>query len=58
MKRKQSQAEKIKALEAQIKLLEKQNEQLQLEVYAHKTMVDIAEKELNISIRKKYGAKQ
>ena len=56
MKRKQSQTEKIKALEAKIKLLEKQNKQLQVEAYAHKTMVDIAEKELNISIRKKSGA--
>lgn len=58
MKRKQSQAEEIKALKAKIEALQKQNEQLQLEAYAHKKMVDIAEKELNISIRKKSGAKQ
>ena len=58
MKPKQSQSEKIKALEAKVKLLEKQNKQLQVEAYAHKTMVDIAEKELNISIRKKSGVKR
>ena len=58
MKRKQNQTEKIKALEAKVKLLEKQNKQLQVEAFAHKTMVDIAEKELNISIRKKSGAKR
>ena len=56
MKRKQNQSEKIKVLE--VKLLERQNKQLQVEAYAHKTMVDIAEKELNISIRKKSGVKR
>ena len=58
MKQKQNQTEKIKALEAKVKMLEKQNKQLQVEAYAHKTMVDIAEKELNISIRKKSGVKR
>lgn len=45
MKQRKSKAEEIKALRAQIKPLQKQNEELQLEAYAHKTMVDIAEKE-------------
>ncbi|MGB3780795.1 MAG: hypothetical protein WA960_20700 [Tunicatimonas sp.] len=63
MKRKQNQsdrlaAEEIKTLKTKLLALEKQNKQLRLEAYAHKTMVDIAEKELNISIRKKSGPGQ
>lgn len=58
MSRKLSQAEEIKALKVKLAALQKQNEQLQVEAFAHKTMVDIAEKELNITIRKKSGPKQ
>jgi transposase-like protein len=58
MNRKQSQAEEIRALKTKLAALEKQNERLRLEAHAHKTMVDIAEKELNISIRKKSGPAQ
>ena len=63
MKRKQNQpdrlaAEEIKTLKTKLLALEKQNKQLRLEAYAHKTMVDIAEKELNINIRKKSGPGQ
>lgn len=56
MSRKLSQAEEIKVLKGKLAALQKQNEQLQVEAYAHKTMVDIAEKEFNIPIRKKSGA--
>lgn len=45
MKRKQSQAEENKDIQAQIKSLQKQNEELKLQAHAYKTMVDIAEKE-------------
>ena len=58
MKKKKDKDQQIKALKEQVAALQKQNKQLQVEAYAHKTMVDIAEKELNIPIRKKSGPKQ
>lgn len=58
MKSKKSQTDQINALKARIKALEEQNEQLRIEAYAHKTMVEIAEKEFQIPIRKKSGVKQ
>lgn len=47
-----------KELEKKIKDLEKKLEHEQLRVLALDTMIDIAERELKISIRKKSGAKQ
>jgi transposase-like protein len=44
-------------LEARVKRLESQLEDEKLRVLALSTMIDIAEKELKISIRKKSGAK-
>lgn len=45
-------------LEAKVKRLESQLEDEKLRTLALRTMIDIAEKELKISIRKKSGAKQ
>jgi len=50
--------ENIKALEQKIALLEKQLEWEKLRSEALDTMIDIAEKQLNISIKKKSGAQQ
>lgn len=46
------------ALENRIKELEKQLEMAQMKTVALNTMIDIAEKELKIQIRKKSGPKQ
>lgn len=45
-------------LEAKVKKLEQQLEYEQFRVLALNTMIDIAERDLKISIRKKSGAKQ
>lgn len=49
----QDQQAKIKALEKELKLSKKELESAQLKVMAYSTMIDIAEKEFNIPIRKK-----
>jgi hypothetical protein len=46
-----------KELEARIKQLERQLEDSQLKEEAYRRMIDIAEKELKISIRKKPNTK-
>lgn len=58
MKPKQSQAEKIKALEKQLKQTQKALEDEKLKSRAYEIMIDIAENELNIPVRKKHGPKQ
>lgn len=47
-----------KKLEARIKELEKQLEYAKMKDVAMNTLIDVAEKELKISIRKKSGSKQ
>lgn len=51
-------AQQVKALQAQLKQQEKQLKQEQLGHLFYKKMVDIAERDLHLEIRKKYGAKQ
>lgn len=46
------------ALQARVKLLEKQLEDAQMKAIAMDTLVDVAEENLKISIRKKAGTKQ
>jgi hypothetical protein len=46
------------ALEKRIKELEKQLELAQMKVVAMNTLIDIAEKDYKLEIRKKYGPKQ
>ena len=58
MKKKQSQAEKIKALEKQLMETQKALEDEKLKSRAYEIMIDIAENELNIPVRKKPGPKQ
>lgn len=53
-----SQGQSVKELEQKIKALEKQLEWEKLRTEALNTMIDIAEKDLNIPIRKKPGAQQ
>ncbi len=50
--------ERTKALEQKIALLEKQLECEKMRAEALDTMINVAEKQLNISIRKKPGAHQ
>lgn len=47
-----------KKLEERIKQLEKELELAQMKVTAYNTMIDIAEKDYKLEIRKKYGPKQ
>ncbi len=56
---------KEKSLEQQLKKLQKEKKELeqalewaQLKSHVYETMVDVAEKELNLPIRKKFGTKQ
>jgi hypothetical protein len=49
---------KEKALESRVKQLEKELEHEKLRTHALDTMINIAERELKIPIRKKPGAKQ
>lgn len=46
------------ALEKRIKELEKQLEYAQMKIVAMNTVIDIAEKDYKLDIRKKYGPKQ
>ena len=50
--------QKIEALQKQLKLLEKQLEDAQMKNVALETMIDVAEEQLKIKIRKKSGPKQ
>ena len=50
--------EKVEALRLQLKKAEKQLEDAQMKNIALETMIDIAEEQLKISIRKKSGPKQ
>jgi transposase len=50
--------QKIEALQKQLKLLEKQLEDAQMKNVALETMIDVAEEQLRIEIRKKHGPKQ
>jgi len=50
--------EKLDAAQKRMKALEKQLEQAQMKNIALETMIDIAEQELRISIRKKSGPEQ
>ena len=45
---------KVKDLEAKIKWIEKENEMLRMKSNAWETLVDIAEKQFDISIKKRY----
>ena len=47
-----------KELEKRVKELEKQLELAQMKVMALNTVIDIAEKDYKLEIRKKYGPKQ
>lgn len=58
MNPKQSQAEQIKALEKQLKETQKALQEEKLKSRAYEIMIDVAEKELNIPVRKKSGPKQ
>ena len=57
-KKSATQEESVKELEQKITALEKQLEWEKLRSEALNTMIDIAEKDLNIQIRKKPGAQQ
>jgi transposase-like protein len=57
-KSKQPVAEHLSELEKKIALLEKQLEWEKLKTYALDTLINVAERELNIDIRKKPGTKQ
>ena len=48
---------KVKDLEAKIKRIEKENEMLRMKSIAWETLVDIAEKQFDISIKKKFVLK-
>ncbi|MCC7318630.1 MAG: hypothetical protein IT219_08850 [Bacteroidales bacterium] len=58
MSKEDSKPQQERELEQKIKILEKELEHEKLRTRALTTMIDIAEKELKISIRKKSGAKQ
>ena len=47
----------VKDLEAKIKWLEKENEMLRMKSIAWETLVDIAEKQFDIPIKKKFAPK-
>ena len=57
MAKKLTDKEKIKQLQDQLKATEQQLKHAKLRQEAYETMIGIAEEELNISIRKKSGAK-
>ncbi len=50
--------QKMEALQKQLKLLEKQLEDAQMKNVALETLIDVAEEQLKIKIRKKPGPKQ
>lgn len=51
-------SDEVKELERKIKLLEQQLEYEKFKATAYSTMIDVAEEQLHISIRKKLVAKQ
>lgn len=57
-KKKLSDKERIKQLEAQLKESQKQAKYEKLKREAYETMIDIAQEEFNIKIEKKPGARQ
>ena len=58
MKKEQAKTAKEKKLEAEIAALKKELEHERLRTLALSTLIDVAEQNLKISIRKKSGAKQ
>ena len=54
----QSEVESIKALQLELKLTKKALAEEKLRALAFDTMIDIAEKQFNIAIRKKAGTRQ
>ena len=54
----QKERQRMEALQKQLKLLEKQLEDAQMKNVALETMIDVAEEQLKIKIRKKSGPKQ
>lgn len=58
MKRKKDSEQEIKALKAQLKATQKALEEEKLKSRAYEIMIDIAEKELNVPVRKKHGTQQ
>jgi hypothetical protein len=54
----ESEKQQLEELQKRLKLLEKQLEDARIKNIALETLVDVAEKELKIPIRKKPGAKQ
>jgi len=58
MKKERSKTSHEKELEKKIEQLEKQLEYQKLKARAYEKMVEIAEREFSISIRKKFGSKQ
>ncbi len=58
MKKERSKTSHEQELEKKIEQLEKQLEYQKLKTHAYEKMVEIAEREFSISIRKKFGSKQ
>jgi transposase len=54
----EAEKKKLEELEKQVKLLQKQLEHAEIKNIALETLIDVAEKDLKIPIRKKPGAKQ
>jgi transposase len=54
----QEEKDKVRALERRVKELERQLEEERLRSLAYSTMIDVAEEELGVPIRKKPGPKQ
>jgi hypothetical protein len=54
----QKERQKLEALQKQLQQMEKQLEAVQMKNIALETMIDVAEEQLKISIRKKSGPKQ
>ncbi|MBM3435878.1 MAG: hypothetical protein FJY07_06655 [Bacteroidetes bacterium] len=50
--------QKVDSLQKRIKLLEKQLEDAQMKNIALETLIDVAEEQLNVPIRKKAGSRQ
>ena len=50
--------QKLEALQKQVKALEKQLENAQMKAIALETLIDVAEEQLKVDIRKKAGPKQ
>ena len=58
MKQKQSHAERIRVLEKQLRQTQKALQDEKVKSRAYEIMIEVAEQELNIPVRKKPGAKQ